>query len=116
MTSIAGTTRDLIESSFDIGGFPVILSDTAGLRHTSDVIEEEGILRAKNCAILADLIMIVIDAANLEEYFTGKSIDIKEYLDSFYLKSLGLDLELLQAKRSVIIVNKIDLLDEETKN
>jgi Predicted GTPase len=49
VTSIPGTTRDVIEKHLDIGGYPVILLDTAGLRTTtSDVIETEGNLLERN--------------------------------------------------------------------
>ena len=46
MTPVAGTTRDVIETAVNIGGFPVVLSDTAGLRQSDDVVEIEGIRRA----------------------------------------------------------------------
>ena len=46
VSSIAGTTRDVIESTIDLGGYPVIICDTAGLRITNDPIENEGVLRA----------------------------------------------------------------------
>ena len=46
VTPVAGTTRDVIETAVNIGGFPVVLSDTAGLRHSDDVVEIEGIRRA----------------------------------------------------------------------
>lgn len=48
MSPIPGTTRDVIETAYDIGGYPVLFSDTAGLRlNSGDVIEEEGVRRAK---------------------------------------------------------------------
>lgn len=47
MTPIPGTTRDVLELSLDIGGLPVIVADTAGLRQTNDVVESIGVERAK---------------------------------------------------------------------
>lgn len=47
VSPIAGTTRDIVETSLDIGGFPVLLSDTAGLRDSSDSVEREGVRRAR---------------------------------------------------------------------
>lgn len=46
VSPIAGTTRDVIESTIDVGGYPVVLCDTAGLRTTNDPIENEGVTRA----------------------------------------------------------------------
>lgn len=47
VTPVPGTTRDILEVALDIGGLPVILSDTAGLRATDDVVEKIGVERAK---------------------------------------------------------------------
>lgn len=46
MSSVAGTTRDVINATLDISGYPVVVSDTAGLRHTNDELESEGVRRA----------------------------------------------------------------------
>lgn len=59
----AGTTRDVIEVHLDLGGYPVILADTAGLREGADPIEAEGIRRARARAEAADLRLLVLDAA-----------------------------------------------------
>lgn len=59
----AGTTRDVLEISLDIGGFPVVICDTAGLRHSVDPVENEGLRRAKEAAATADLVIIVMDAS-----------------------------------------------------
>lgn len=62
VTDIAGTTRDLLEVHLDIGGFPVTIIDTAGLRESLDVIEAEGIRRTEVRAKTAD-IKIILTAA-----------------------------------------------------
>jgi tRNA modification GTPase len=60
----AGTTRDVIEVHLDIGGYPVILADTAGLRAANDSIESEGVRRAHLRAADADLKLIVLDGTS----------------------------------------------------
>lgn len=44
----AGTTRDVLEVALDIGGYPLVLSDTAGLREATDPVEREGVTRARH--------------------------------------------------------------------
>uniref|UniRef100_A0A1A9VJS1 TrmE-type G domain-containing protein n=1 Tax=Glossina austeni TaxID=7395 RepID=A0A1A9VJS1_GLOAU len=55
VSEYAGTTRDVLEAHIDIGGYPIILSDTAGIRESSDPIESEGISRAKKRSFEANL-------------------------------------------------------------
>src|SRR5437899_7846442 len=62
VSETAGTTRDVIEVHLDLGGSPVILADTAGLRPTNDAIEQEGVRRARARAEAADLRVLVLDA------------------------------------------------------
>ena len=59
----AGTTRDVIEVHLDLGGLPVTLLDTAGIRQTSDPVELEGVRRARERAAAADLVLWVVDAS-----------------------------------------------------
>tara|TARA_R110000868_G_scaffold79102_1_gene225315 strand:- start:288989 stop:290419 length:1431 start_codon:yes stop_codon:yes gene_type:complete len=61
VSEIAGTTRDMIEVHLDLGGFPVTMVDTAGLRESRDVIESEGVRRATARAEDADLRLVVVD-------------------------------------------------------
>ena len=63
VTSTPGTTRDIIEVPLTLGGYKVLLADTAGLRATEDAIEAEGVRRAQAWAAEADLRLWVIDAA-----------------------------------------------------
>ena len=61
----AGTTRDVIDLHLDLGGYPVTLADTAGLRDTADAIEAEGVKRALARAASADLKLLVLDGSTL---------------------------------------------------
>jgi tRNA modification GTPase len=60
-SEIAGTTRDIIEVRMDLGGVPVTLLDTAGIRETNDVVEEIGVSRALDRAATADLVVYLYD-------------------------------------------------------
>ena len=92
VSEIAGTTRDVIETHLNIEGYPVVVSDTAGIRDSKNEIEKKGIKLALDNAENADLKLIIIDA---------KSIDFKGVLK-----------ELLDEK-AILVVNKSDLLKED---
>lgn len=66
VSPIAGTTRDVIEVHCDLGGLPVVIVDTAGLRESGDVIEQEGISRARARAQHADLVLWLIPPEGAE--------------------------------------------------
>ena len=70
----AGTTRDVIEVHLDLGGCPVTLLDTAGIRDSDDPVEQEGVRRARARAAAADLVLWVVDAA-AGEGLPGKRIE-----------------------------------------
>ena len=63
VTDIPGTTRDSIEEFVDIGGIPLKIIDTAGIRNSSDAVEKIGISRAKDCAQRAELILALFDSS-----------------------------------------------------
>jgi tRNA modification GTPase len=64
VTDVPGTTRDLLTERVDIGGVPFTLVDTAGLRGAAaDAIEEEGIARARQAGLVADMIIVVLDGS-----------------------------------------------------
>jgi tRNA modification GTPase len=63
VTDLPGTTRDVIESSLVVGGIPIKVIDTAGIRATEDTVEQIGVERSRRAAEAADLILLTIDAA-----------------------------------------------------
>jgi tRNA modification GTPase len=64
VTEVPGTTRDTLSEAVDIGGVPVVLTDTAGLRETSDSVESLGIERTHRAMGDADLVLLVLDGSN----------------------------------------------------
>jgi len=62
VTPIPGTTRDIVRETIEIGGLPVTLADTAGLRESADLVEGIGIERAREAARTADVILYLMDA------------------------------------------------------
>lgn len=90
VTDIPGTTRDLLRDYIQIDGMPMHIIDTAGLRESDDIVEQEGIRRAYHEMAHADVILYVIDAtrdvdwhkiAKLEERFTQSVIIVKNKID-----------------------------------
>ncbi|XP_048783304.1 LOW QUALITY PROTEIN: tRNA modification GTPase GTPBP3, mitochondrial [Lagopus muta] len=65
VSPVAGTTRDVVEVSLNVSGYPVVLSDTAGLRDATDPIEQEGVSRARERLQHADLVLAVLDATTV---------------------------------------------------
>ena len=63
VTPIPGTTRDIVRETIEIGGLPVTIADTAGLRSSGDVVEEIGVARAREAAGSADIILYLVDAS-----------------------------------------------------
>ncbi|MGH7821062.1 MAG: tRNA uridine-5-carboxymethylaminomethyl(34) synthesis GTPase MnmE, partial [Candidatus Binatia bacterium] len=65
VTATPGTTRDVIEETMDLGGLPVVLSDTAGVRESVDEVERLGIERTERAIALADLAIVVLDGSRV---------------------------------------------------
>ncbi len=103
VTHLPGTTRDIIEETVNLGGLPVRLLDTAGIRHTDDEIENEGIKRALDKIPEADMVLFVVD--------TTRPFDQEDQII----------LSALSASKVLIVKNKCDLksvicLPAELKN
>ena len=92
VSEIAGTTRDVIETHLNIDGYPVIVSDTAGIRESVDEIEKKGIKLTLNRAEEADLKLVVVDAKNIDFNDTLKGL-----LDD----------------NAILVLNKSDLLEKD---
>ena len=88
VSEIAGTTRDIIEAHLNLDGYPVVISDTAGIRDSKNEIEKKGIKLALKKSENADLNVIVIEP---------KSIDFKDFFNDNI------------TKKSILVINKIDL-------
>ncbi|MCY4044710.1 MAG: tRNA uridine-5-carboxymethylaminomethyl(34) synthesis GTPase MnmE [Cellvibrionales bacterium] len=67
VTPIAGTTRDIIREKIVIDGLPIHITDTAGIRESADIVEQEGIKRAKKAIETADAVLLVIDSQNSQD-------------------------------------------------
>jgi tRNA modification GTPase len=91
VTEIAGTTRDLLTERCDVGGIPITLVDTAGIRETEEIVEREGVQRARAAAQTADLVLVVLD----------RSRPLRDQ-DRTYIDAAG--------SRRLIVINKVDLL------
>jgi tRNA modification GTPase len=91
VTNIAGTTRDIVEGTIQIDNIPIHLIDTAGIRETSDIVEQIGVNKSKEVIENSDLIILIL---NSNEQLTEED----KYL-----------LELIKNKTSIIVLNKIDL-------
>ena len=91
VTDIAGTTRDVITEFANIGGVPLELVDTAGIRETDDLVEAIGVERSKKALAEADLVLLVLDASN---ELTDKDLEL---------------LELSKNSNRIILLNKTDL-------
>lgn len=111
----------MLEVTLNIGGYPLVLADTAGLRYqTNDLIEKEGISRAMNLYEKSDLILLIIDVTKYEKWKNFNSDKLfTDYLKS-YLENLKLNKLLnkdnnmnILTKECLIVLNKIDLVSSK---
>ncbi|MBS4459434.1 tRNA uridine-5-carboxymethylaminomethyl(34) synthesis GTPase MnmE [Lactococcus petauri] len=91
VTDIAGTTRDVITEFANIGGVPLELIDTAGIRETEDIVEKIGVERSQKALEEADLVLLVLDASSP---LTPKDLEL---------------LELSSSTNRIVLLNKTDL-------
>ncbi|XP_060640888.2 tRNA modification GTPase GTPBP3, mitochondrial [Anolis sagrei] len=106
VSPVAGTTRDVVEAALNLNGIPIVLSDTAGLRETGDAVEKEGVDRARQRVLTADLVLAVLDAAEVSqrpEQLTALLLDVLPANDPTH------------SRPWLLVLNKADLLAREAK-
>ncbi|KAJ8697649.1 mitochondrial splicing system protein [Pleurotus ostreatus] len=112
VTPIPGTTRDVIELSLDIGGLPIIVADTAGLRKTEDLVESIGIERTKKAVQDADVSICVLSLPEMLNSVVspskGKSLEAAEHQRVPQIPS---SVASLITENTCFLLNKADLLD-----
>ena len=94
VTDIAGTTRDVIEESVNLDGVMLLLSDTAGIRDTDDVVEKIGVEKSLKSIDNADLVIVLLDASS----FCEEELDL---------------LEKTKDKKRIVVINKTDIKCEK---
>ena len=97
VTDLPGTTRDVVESQLVVGGIPIQVLDTAGIRETTDQVEKIGVERSRRAANAADLVLLTIDAS---DGWTERDRDIYEQV---------------QHRPLILVINKIDLVEESER-
>ncbi|KAF9198689.1 tRNA modification GTPase gtpbp3, mitochondrial [Haplosporangium sp. Z 27] len=116
VSPIPGTTRDIVEVSLDIGGYPILIGDTAGLRSSNDEIEMEGVRRAQDRISFADINIAILPVTE----FLSTSLESK---DSDYISdssNQGVDPIVIEAIRrnpkTMVLINKMDLSRSDADN
>ncbi|AOW98037.1 tRNA uridine-5-carboxymethylaminomethyl(34) synthesis GTPase MnmE [Moorena producens PAL-8-15-08-1] len=98
VTDLPGTTRDVVESQLVVGGIPVQVLDTAGIRETADQVEKIGVERSRSAAMAADLVLLVIEAT------TGWSAGDQEIYQQ------------VQERPVILVINKTDLASDKSES
>ncbi len=97
VTPIPGTTRDAVEEMINLKGIPIRLVDTAGIGHTEDAVEKEGIKRSKTYLEMADMALVMFDGSTAID---ERDMNIVKLVDK---------------KKKIVVINKIDLPDKINK-
>ncbi len=111
VTAVAGTTRDVLSEQINLDGLPLNILDTAGLRPSTDIIEQEGVKRAKLAVDQADQILLIVDKSNHQEKPLTEDA-VKKLLASLELMNDKLIDQSTLLRRMTLVFNKIDKLED----
>lgn len=126
VSPIAGTTRDVLSVDVDVEGYKVSFFDTAGMRETADLVEQEGVKRAKNIAECADVQIVIFDAENFQQaefealkkqypaaLFVLNKIDLRGQKNTDFDVNISIlkeeNLDVLMAKIKEPVLQKVEL-------
>lgn len=111
VTDIPGTTRDIIKTKINIKGLPINLIDTAGIRFSDNIVEKKGIDKALDYISKADLVLLIIDLSNKEDFELIKENNISKVLENNNIGS-NFILNNIKNKNILVIGNKIDKINK----
>lgn len=94
VTDVPGTTRDTVEESASLGGVPIVLVDTAGIRETGDKVEKIGVERTTQAIASADMVLLVLDGS--------RELDEEDNMVLSYIEHMN-------TERMLVLINKDDL-------
>jgi tRNA U34 5-carboxymethylaminomethyl modifying GTPase MnmE/TrmE len=98
----------VVQLSLDLGGFPVQLADTAGLRDSTDEVEIEGVQRARTLALHSDLVVLVAEASQaLAAGVAGLPAFFEKYLSTCQVN--------LKWQDCLVVLNKADLMENDNE-
>lgn len=107
VTNVPGTTRDVLEVSLDLGGLPVIVADTAGIRQTNDLVEKIGVERATDAVANADIALCVLAISDvLKASASSNDSDALEIQRPSELSPM------ISSDNTFLLLNKSDLLQD----
>jgi tRNA modification GTPase len=113
VSPIPGTTRDIVEVSLDIGGYPILIGDTAGLRSSQDEIEMEGVRRAQDRISHADINIAILPITDFAPMDLGVDSDTTgrrgPVVDPIVLEAIR------KNPKTMVLINKMDLSRSDTE-
>lgn len=119
VTNIPGTTRDLVEAKINLGSVTLNLIDTAGIRETTDIVEQIGVSKSLDIIEKAELVLLVLDGS---EELTAEDIELldkvknKKYLVIVNKNDLGIKIDLNKLENPIIISTNDEKAIDELRN